>query len=544
MQQVNNAYSLALQSKPLAPVYLLEIDGVPTHFSTGPVLTPTATTKTWMTALTGAGASITIYEGRTSIGSLSFMLLDKNAEITKLNFQYQMANRIITLLCGFADIPESKYVPLFKGRILNYTFNADAVAWNYEVNSLITDQVQNIFTATTVLTVDAGSGDATLNVEDTSLFPAATAGVLYVRIGDEAISYTGKTGTTFTGCTRGALGTVAATHATGDEARNLAVLQGNPATLALQILTSTGAGTNGTYDVLPKCCGLAIDQTLIDVAKFESERDRWLNGLLFKFEESASAVGKQFLEEQIYTFSNSYPTTNNQGLISYKVYAPPLPDLVTPVLDDKDLISKPTFEGNVLHDLFFNEVDLSYDYDFVSGNFLTRLLDEDINSQTLFGVTKTQPYQSRGMRTGTTGQKKIDRFTSRFLRRFSVPSPQIRSSAFYRRRLLELADVIPFSSAFLPDISRGVMGVNHLLLELVNCQPDFIGGSQEYTLLQTGYSYGRKYAAISPSSGPPVNFPVFSLATAAQRNYAFVSKKVSATVGIMADGTDGYYITD
>ena len=54
--------------------------------------------------------------------------------------------------------------------------------------------------ATTYLTADPGSGGTTLNVNDTTYFPVA--GTLYID--NELISYTGKTQTTFTGCTRAA----------------------------------------------------------------------------------------------------------------------------------------------------------------------------------------------------------------------------------------------------------------------------------------------------------------------------------------------------
>lgn len=53
------------------------------------------------------------------------------------------------------------------------------------------------------------ANSVTLTVDDTTNFsPAGT-----ILIGTELISYTGKTGTTFTGCTRGAQGTRAAPHA-------------------------------------------------------------------------------------------------------------------------------------------------------------------------------------------------------------------------------------------------------------------------------------------------------------------------------------------
>jgi hypothetical protein len=54
--------------------------------------------------------------------------------------------------------------------------------------------------AVTYLTADPGSGGSTLDVNDTTYFP--NSGTLYID--NELISYTGKTSTTFTGCTRAA----------------------------------------------------------------------------------------------------------------------------------------------------------------------------------------------------------------------------------------------------------------------------------------------------------------------------------------------------
>lgn len=51
----------------------------------------------------------------------------------------------------------------------------------------------------------------TITVDDTSTFPAPASGK--IKIDSEIISYTGKTGTTFTGATRGVDGTLAAAHA-------------------------------------------------------------------------------------------------------------------------------------------------------------------------------------------------------------------------------------------------------------------------------------------------------------------------------------------
>jgi hypothetical protein len=64
----------------------------------------------------------------------------------------------------------------------------------------------------TTLSTDCTSSDTTLNVGDTSNFQSAG----YAIIESELIQYTGKTGTTLTGCTRGRYGTVAVNHYSAD----------------------------------------------------------------------------------------------------------------------------------------------------------------------------------------------------------------------------------------------------------------------------------------------------------------------------------------
>lgn len=547
-QQVNTTYGRALNLPTLAPIYLLTFEGVTTRYSTGPVTAPTAAYKPLLYTPQGAGAQITISEGRASLSHVSFGLLDKDGQITRLAAFTQLAGRQVTIEAGFLGMAEADYVAVFTGRVLDYTLANDNVTWQFQTTSLLVDQRKNIFRAATFLTAATTAVAAAINVKGTTDFPAATGGVLYLRIDDEVVSYTGKTATTFTGLLRGQLGTVAAAHAINAAVVNLAVLQGNPITLALQILTSTGLGTNGPYDVLPACVGLSIDQTLVDIARFEQERNRWVNSLTFKFEESETTSGKAFLEEQIYTFTNAYPIEDNKGRISMKVYAPPLPTGILESLDDTNMTGPPTFKGNVLANNFFNEVDLQYDFDFLSGGFLSRTLFEDANSQVTFGTpgnpnVRTASYSSRGMRTAITLQNRIDRFGSRFLKRFAIPSPVLNVRTLFKKTLVEVGDIVAVTSAFIPNLATGKMGLANQLMEVVERAPSFETATFTFTVLNTGYTYGRKYAAISPSSKPPTSFPNYLPATPVQRRYAFISKKVNNTRGIMSNGDDAYYIT-
>jgi hypothetical protein len=88
------------------------------------------------------------------------------------------------------------------------------------------DDVSSLFTPVdafqskpleTTATNAIGAGDSTISVESTSVGFADAYGIL--SIDDELIVYTAKTATRFTGCVRGAFGTVAALHQSGSTVR-------------------------------------------------------------------------------------------------------------------------------------------------------------------------------------------------------------------------------------------------------------------------------------------------------------------------------------
>lgn len=554
-QVVNVRYQQMLQRANISPVYLILFDGIPTRFSSGQVKTPLGPTMNIVKNLSGGAAQVTVDQGRTSLANTSIDILDVGAFITKTAFEYQLGNRKVTIKAGFLGLDEAYFVTAFVGRVNNYTLAADNVTWTFDLVSLFTDTFPNIFDQFCIEQGDIGAGDVTITVDSTLGFPASTAGVCYLVVDAEVISYTGVTPTTFTGCVRGLLGTTAAAHADQAQINNFLVLQGNPMTLALQIMLSTGAGTNGPYDVLPACAGLGIDQSLVDVAGIVAQQSRWLQSYIFRFEEFKSVVGKQFLEQQIYTFINAYPIINNLGQLSVHVYAPPLPSQINAILNDMQLAAPPTYSGNVFSNYFYNEVDFSFDYNFLqdltntapnqaTGPYGSRQFYENLGSQAIFdGQVTTKTWQSRGLRTNISGITVIQRVANRFLKRFSVPSPLMKASVFYSQRLLQQADIVPITSAKVPNLSTGKLGINAKMFEILGITPNYIPATQDLLLLDTGYSYGRKYASISPSAAPPINFPVFLKADAAQRNYAFISQKINATTGHMSDGSDGYYVT-
>jgi len=544
-QSVNNRYLGALAEPSKAPVYIIEFDGIPDRFSNLTVQNPTGTKpKKLAGGVDGSGSQITVDEGRSSIGQMSFDLQDSAEDITKLMSLYDLPNRKVTITTGFANIDEKYYVEVFVGKVLDFKLKSDNTTWSFQAVNNLSLEREKIFTAVTKLTAGVGSGDATIPVVGTSTFATATAGKFYIKINDEVISYTGVTATSFTGCTRGELGTIAAAHSLDDQAFNHLHLLEHGIDLILQILTSTGLGTNGPYDVFPASAGLGIDQTLVDVAHFISEKQKWLNIYNFEFDENEPTEGKAFLESQLYRFMNAYPIISNEGKISIKVYTPPLPTQTIAQLTDNNLLGAPAWQGNIMARYFFNEIDFDFDYDFRDQEFKTKILYADSTSQARFNETRTMDIQSRGLKTDIGGTTRIpDKIADRVFKRFGIPSPVISAKSFFADRLIEPGDVIRLTSDKIPDIDRGVRGVENQLVEAVRVRPDYRQGKNDFMLLNTGISAGRKYAAITPTTDPPTSFPVFSAATSAQKNYAFISREINPTTGVMGDSTDGYYIT-
>jgi hypothetical protein len=78
------------------------------------------------------------------------------------------------------------------------------------------------------------------------------------------LEWSGTASTTITVGTVAVLGTTAIPASAGDTVKAVAYIRANPVDLARKVLASTGAGTNGYYDVLPKSWGYSIPDSVLD----------------------------------------------------------------------------------------------------------------------------------------------------------------------------------------------------------------------------------------------------------------------------------------
>jgi len=98
----------------------------------------------------------------------------------------------------------------------------------------------------------------------------------------------------------------------------------HPLTIALKVLTSTGAGVNGPYDVLPATMGAAVPNTLVNTENLEFFRDSILPGLQMRFSEIDADDAKGFIEQQCFRPLNLVPFISQRGRYGVRLQRTPL----------------------------------------------------------------------------------------------------------------------------------------------------------------------------------------------------------------------------
>jgi hypothetical protein len=173
------------------------------------------------------------------------------------------------------------------------------------------------------------AGATTVNCDDTSGYSSSGD----ICIDDETITYTGKTGTSFTGCTRGAWGTTAAQHS-------------QDAKIQLCYSKTSIHVTDIVDDILQNEIGFASGD--VDTAgSFADEKANWIpafnfTGIITK-PTSARKVLQELCEQ---SFLNIWWDIDDQK-IKVKSLHPDAPGNVTATLnDDENIAAPPVIDNN------------------------------------------------------------------------------------------------------------------------------------------------------------------------------------------------------
>lgn len=258
------------------------------------------------------------------IGSASFQLEDISTFFTQ-EVQDRLADgaglrsRIVQFFLGYRGLDFENFRLTGTQRVNN----ADLSDGIYSVDCL--DIQRSLRTdvfipAETTLTSSVTATQNTIPLADASKFvvvfhgpsysDAPSTSVGYIRIKKEIIRWTGKTGDTLTGCTRGVFGTTPEAYTVdgGDppdqRERVLESIYLELPTLKLAYAVLTGILYNDGQ-TLPDHWHLGIDPSLVNVDQFIDKPDLYnpaddTLGLVLRFLEIGKADGKRFLEKEVY----------------------------------------------------------------------------------------------------------------------------------------------------------------------------------------------------------------------------------------------------
>jgi len=195
-----------------------------------------------------------------TISSMKIALIDKDLEATELitpddtvSPTFDILGRKAKIWLGFRNTAwKDDFIVIFRGIIDDILAGPGLITLNIAAPS-IKARSQVFQKAESELDGAINSSVTSVTVDDATQFFAPVTGPdgtvdtsikFFVRIDDEIMRYEAKTSTTFSTITRGALGTIAASHDDGASVESFISLTGNAMTLALKILLS---GKNDNY---------------------------------------------------------------------------------------------------------------------------------------------------------------------------------------------------------------------------------------------------------------------------------------------------------
>jgi hypothetical protein len=447
--------------------------------------TCTDTTPDCLPYITGdvsiSGSRVDIREVSSSLATASWSLTDKDSEVTLDMSNESYINKQVNIYNYFDNTGNTfptDALRVFSGKI--DTFDSNGSSIKFSAREVRLETAKSLFDAKTNLNGSLTNVATTITVDDTSFFPSSGK----IKIEDEVISYTGKTLTTFTGCTRAQLNSTAVAH--NDDQEVYEVFQSgsvNPITFMLQLLLSVdGDGSNhATYDVLREGIGLSPDD--IDIASFTTIRDaNSFGNYSFNISEGIDNA-LRFIEEQLQAPTITRMFTSADGLLKLAQLDQSEFVASTEFVDDDVIVGTPTLKISSRD--IINDIDIEYKYDLVSDTFQGFRNQTDAESVDMYGTLPSakKKFSFMGMQT----QLQADEFLDNYLQRNSTPVPRLSFKTFFSKRLLSPGDDIFLSSNNVPNVESGTRSFSGVVEILsVSQNKDVISFETAYTRFTTG----------------------------------------------------------
>jgi len=403
-------------------------------------------------------------QGRAEIGAASFTVADLSGDFTA---------RVRTLLAGgdglrgkqcrfylgYEGMPFADFVMVGTQVVKEAAFERGA--YRISCNDIQRQARKDIFNLqTTTLSATVEVDTTTISVNSTAGFTtvlhgnsytdAASQTVGYIKIKDEIVRYTGTTATTFTGCTRGVLGTTAGRYvvdgataqARREKVTEYVYLEMPGPKLLYAILTGTIYGTGAS---LPTTWHVGIDPALIRTQDFTGiGNDLWnvsddSAGIILRFEGLTKQDGKAFCELEILRLLGLFMPVYADGLLGLRRMTRVLGDATGIVTLDE---SNSVMVGDLKHDMESLHNNFSVTWNWNGKEFTRTTTYLDAASAAVHGRATEMEIKAKGLYGGLHTDGLIFKLLDSIRDRYSAPPVRLSIEVMHSLNRIEVGDVV------------------------------------------------------------------------------------------------------
>jgi hypothetical protein len=403
-------------------------------------------------------------QGRAEIGAAQFTVADISGTLTD-DLREMLANgeglrgKLCRFYLGYQGMDFADFQLVGSQIVKSVAY--DRGAYRVSCNDIQRSTRKNIFDLkTTTISTSVAIDATTINVYSTEGFELLGHGssytdaegetVGYIKIRTEVIRYTGTTPTSFTGCTRGVLGTDAAAYTVDsstaasrrEKVSEYVYLELPGPKLAYAILTGVIYGSSAT---LPSGWHLGIDADLIAADDFTGiGSDLWDTatdnaGIVLRFEGIGKTDGKQFLETEICRLLGLFMPVYADGRLGLRRMTRVLSD-AAPVLTLDETNSVQV--GALEHDMesLHNSFSVRWNWD---GSDYTRTTTYiDATSAGIHGQSDTLEIKAKGLYGGIHTDNAVFKLLDSIRDRYSAPPQRLDVEVRHALNSIEVGDVV------------------------------------------------------------------------------------------------------
>ncbi|WP_444907881.1 hypothetical protein ACJJIR_07625 [Microbulbifer sp. SSSA008] len=424
-------------------------------------------------------------QGLAQIGAISFEVVDIAAQLSyvlrdELEQGRGIKGSTVRLYQGFAGLAWEDF-RLEQTQIAEESISYTNGIYRVRCRDIQREMRSDIFVLnSTRLAADFSKSDVTLQVYDASSFEpnphtsaygdAPNQSVYYLKIkyqdGFEIVRATGKTDSSFTGCSRGLFGTYARDHIlpedsddeSGVEVEEFVYLEGPGPQLAYALLTGAILGTD---DALPSNWHLGIDPSYVVRDQFENIGSDWYKpsdhskGKILRFDGLEETDGKKFIETEINLLLGAFMPVNAAGQLGFRRMAGVLADsgsVATIGPDDVTSLGELKYSLAGVRNVFSVEWSW-FEQPGFDGKYLRTNHVLDADSIAVHGEAKQHTLAFRGLHNSRHTYTTIKNTFDALRDRFAGPPLSLRLGLLPSKNDLEVGDIVRVSLPQLRDHS-------------------------------------------------------------------------------------------